>query len=269
MRFFDIVGNIFLLDKHLHKKEIIVSVLTAIGTSAIGLLFNKHVISPIIGMEELIYGIIFSSIIYIASEIKNIYNFIKKYFCVNTIVIFNIILDVAIAISILVVGQGDIFSWILGASWMFSGFLRMLITFSKALFESDIKEYLKIIQIYAYTRAAYLMTILLFLYSVITITPNITLLDIIFMFMVLGLCLIYSSNLSPYMTKHENVKRVILMFRVIKDNKGIKLNALQERSGFTKEYFDKIISRHSQYGTIVLNGKRVYLGNVLEKISRS
>ena len=61
------------------------------------------------------------------------------------------------------------------------------------------------------------------------------------------------------MNKHENVRNAILLFRTIKDNKGIKANVLQQKSGFSQEYFNKLLLRYHNNKIITIKGSRIEL----------
>ena len=154
MRFLDTIGNIFLLDKDLRKKEWIITIFVTLFTAILKYILDNESIASNLKFSDFMYLIIGLCVVHILLNFKIIIKFFKEYFVLNTL-FFGIIFEIALGISIIIIGEKELYSWILAILWIFSGFLRVLIEYSKALFELEMSKFLTIIQIFAYARAAY------------------------------------------------------------------------------------------------------------------
>ena len=266
MRGGDLVGNIFLLDKHINIKTILISLIPPFIIVIFKLLLEKELVISDFTIKELMYSLLAISMLYIIYNIKLIYLFFKEYFIFNILLSIGTIFEVLIFISILRISNFDLYSWIIGTFWLFSGLLRVLIQFSKAIFIADIQQYMKIISLFAYSRASYFAIIIINIFVTLNIKSSI--INIFFLILLVLIDIWFIANLYPYMIKHENVKNVIELIRIIKEQKRIKINQLKNLTYFSESYFNKIIERFSSVNYIKIENKRVELGNVYTYINK-
>ena len=259
MREGSLVGNVFLLDKHLSQKSLLFALITTLFIAFFKFILEYEPLSKNLSITEVMYSLIGILFFYIISNWRIIMDFFKKYFVFNGALFLATLFEILLFISIVYVEEFKLYGWIIGSFWLFSGIFRATIQFSKALFISNIDDYLKIIQIFAYSRASYFAIIIIAMSN--SIKWQSYGLWVIY-FVILGLIdFWFISNLYPYMTKHQNVKNVIDLIRTVKDNKRIKINQLKTITNFSESYFDKILSRLVYGKYIKINNNRVEIGD--------
>ena len=257
----NLVGNIFYLDKHVKWNEISKAIFLTIFMGFFAYIFEGKTFN----INDLLYIILGSSLVYLVYNYKILWKLFDKYYTFRFITILFSFVEIILALSFIIFYNKMVITYIFAFLWLFSGILRILIQATPALFYSDINELLKVIQIFAYSRASYFSIALLIILSYLqkVSTFNYILLYLI-IFFILNLWLI--SNLNPYMIKHSSVRNSIELIRLVNSEGRIKIAKLKEKSNFSNLELDRIIKRWDNYNFIELNGNRVELSNYLKEV---
>lgn len=259
-----IVGNLFYLNKHIKVKTIYTSVLLTIIIGFLGFFLEGEIFGLFFPLKEFLYLLMGLSFLYLVLNYMLIVQFFKKYYHFTLITFVMSLMEIVLAVSIVMVYNKQLIGWILGIFWLFSGFLRILIQSTRALFDSEIRNFLKIVQIFAYTRAAYFSFTGLLILSLIPKTPISIFLFFLLIMFFLNLFLI--SNLNPYMIKHSSVRRAVELIRLIGMEKEIKLNKLSNMTKLSKTYFNRLVGKWDRHNFVNVSNKRVELSKTMRLI---
>lgn len=267
MRIGSLVGNLFLLDKQIKVKNILIPILITLFVAFSKFILEQRPIIENFSIKEFMYMLLGISLFSILIKSKLILTFFKKYFSFNWVLFTGIFFEITLFMTVIYTSKGSLYGWILGFFWLFSGILSAVIQFSKAIFLANIEDYLEIIQIFAYSRGAYFAITIILISNLFQI-PNKALPWLIYIVLIFVLMVWFILNLYPYMVKNQNVKNVIELIRCVKNRKRIKINQLKNLTNFSDSYFNKIISRLVQAKFLEIKSGKVELGKVYKYIYR-
>lgn len=262
MNLMQFIGNIFVVDRKINR-EIILSAL--IGTFLIALLkfiFEKQPISGNISISEIItYPLFIATIFLISSKFK----IIKKFFIGNfkLLVIIYLIPLILIIIPFIFIRPIEYF-YLLTLLFFISGFQRIVIQKTKALFFAEIPEFMDFIQVYGYIRASFFGFGILWFSTIIVLKSEIV--WIIFFSMVLIIQIQFLANLYPYCRKHTDIETTILILRKIAEYKNIKINELVSLINVSDNLIKKQLNRLILANYISLENGHIKLKDEYQKI---
>jgi hypothetical protein len=258
----NIMGNIFYLDKHINFKTITTSIVLTSLTFFLPYFSEGKGFVTFDIVKSFLYLFLGLTIIYLAVNFKLIGSFFKTYYKFNFITIGLSLMELFISISLVIVYSQSLIGYILALSWLLSGCLRITIESTPALFYSDIKELLKLIQVFAFTRIAYFSILALLIFT------NFSTLPLYFWLILLILNMLLISNLNPYAIKHGSVRGAILILRKIGEEKIVKTSKL-DSIYLSKSYLDRLLKRWDDFNLIELRNNRVELSNRLKIVKEN
>ena len=163
--------------------------------------------------------------------------------------------------------DNTIHGYILSALFITSGFQRIIIQNTNALFFAEISEFMDFIQIYGCVRASY-FALMIILISKITgiFIPHVFVFNSIILWVALFFIIFlfeiqFISNLYPYFVKHKDIENTILIIREIAKNKHIKTNKISLRIGVPDEFVNKQLHELVDAKYTSVKNKRAELGN--------
>lgn len=210
-------GNIFGIDE-IDKGRIIKFIITFLIGSVLGyFLLNKSITIEIFA-DIIVGGVLAPSVYSIIKYYKDLIETTKKYLEFKPRTFFFILFEILL-VSFLFFELKDLPSYLLIpllVSWEFSGYLRIILTQTNALFDEDIKRLRNNFVIYGYSRLSYFIMIpLISLVLLKDITSILFFSTIYFPFIFLFYYL--SMNVSSYAQRSPEVERNIKIIRYIKN----------------------------------------------------
>ena len=255
----NIIGNLFCLDKHLNLKVIFTSIVLTCLTFFLPYFFEGKSFGTLDIIKSFLYIFLGLTIIYLITNYKLISSFFKDYFKFNGITFVLGLMEIILSISIISVYNKSLLGWILALFWLFSGSLRIIIQSTPALFYSEINKFMKLIQIFAFTRISYFSILALL------ILTNLSNIPFYLLTILLILNIILISNLNSYAIKHSSVRESILILRKIGEERTIKVSKL-DSSNLSKSYLDQLLKRWDNFNLVELRNNRVELSEHLKII---
>lgn len=257
----DWIGNIFMLDKQINVKTVAISILLTFFVAFFKFILEQQFIFSI---KDIMYPLLALSLFYILIKSKIILHFIKEYFSFNLVYLSGTVFEIIIFITIVYVSKYSLYGWILGIFWIFSGILLVTILCTKAIFNAEINYYMDIIQIFAYSRLAYFLIVLILISNLLSINEQSYLITFyILMFIII---LWFTANLNPYIVKNQNVKNVIELIRFVQVHKKIKIGQLKNFTNLSESDFHKSLSKLSRARYLKIQNKKVELGKAYRYI---
>ena len=221
MKYNRLIGNIFVVDSKLNVNSILWTTASTIVTAILLFIYEGEPISMNISLKLFIYIFVGNAVILVLKKRKVFKNFFALYVFKSSsqILIPYIIAEFLIFISLIFVGRSigltDIY--LVAILFLISGFQRIIIQKTKALFFADISEYMDFIQVYGHVRASYFaLAIFLTLETIRTLAPHMFVFDsIVFKMALLAIIFLFEiqfiSNLYPYCEKHKDIENTILI----------------------------------------------------------
>ncbi len=262
-------GNIFLVDANYSWKSIIYAILTALLAALLRFILVGELVNISYVFIGLATMIVAAAIWLLFRERLLIFKFLRRYLKFNWLLLWGISATIIISSTFVYFSGNELYGWITAVLWFLSGSTRALIQFSEALFNSELGEFMQIIRIYAYSRIAVYSIGLVSFFSMIPFLSNLP--QIVFYGAIFLLTLCLMANLYPYATRHQNIRKVIKLIRLVGEQKLIKVNRLRALVGFSQKTFDKIWPRLVGGGFFHVLNKRVQLSKgykYLYRISR-
>lgn len=245
MKYNKLIGNIFVVDTELDQAKISATIIVTIITLILLFIYENEPIKINGLINSLIYPFVATVILLVGRKYELIKKFFSTYFTKSSLKISNGKIIMYLAILLIFLFQATYINIVVVALFIISGFMRIIIQNTKALFFADISEFMDFIKIYGYIRASFFALAILWLLKKIMILISYTfvlnsvffwttLLFIIFLFEVQ-----FISNLYPYCEKHKDIENTILIIREIAKNKHIKINKISSCIGVPNNFVNK------------------------------
>jgi hypothetical protein len=258
------IGNIFAVDRKINFKTILIPIITILLMALSKFIFDNQNISANITLQDLMYLPIISTILYTFFKYNLIGKLFKEYFNFKFEVIILILFYTLISIYIVTLPDPKIYLFFSVILFCFSGFQRIVIQKTKALFFTDIYEFMDFIQIYGYTRAAFFSIPIIYFVNILVY--NSPLVGLIYYLIIFVFIFLFVANLYPYCNKHKDIKKTILIIRKIAENKNIKINNLNSLVDSSDVFIQKQLNRLALVGYISIENGRVKLKDEYQKI---
>ena len=256
------IGNVFVVDRKINKEIFLRALLVTFLTALLKFIFEKPAVFGNFTISEIItYPLFIATILLISDKFK----IIKKFFMGNfkkLVIIYLIPLILIITPFILI--RPIEFAYLLILLFFISGFQRIVIQKTKALFFAEIPEFMDFIQVYGYIRASFFGFTILWFSTIIDL--NSELLWIIFFFTILIIQIEFLVNLYPYCRKHKDIEKTILILRKIAENKNIKINELVSLSNVSDNLTKKQLKRLILANYISIKNGHIKLKDEYQKI---
>lgn len=262
MNLIQIIGNVFVVDRKINKEIFLNAFIITILTALLKFIFEKQPAFGNFTISEIItYPLFIATILLITDKSK----IIKKIFTENfkkrdIIYLIPLILIIIPFISI----RPTEFACFLILLFFISGFQRIVIQKTKALFFAEISEFMDFIQVYGYIRASFFGFTILWFSTIIDL--NSEMLWIVFFFMILIIQIEFLVNLYPYCKKHTDIERTILILRKIAENKNIKINKLVPLINVSDNLIKKQLKRLILANYISIKNGHIKLKDEYQKI---
>jgi hypothetical protein len=253
MRVIETIGNIFRVKSKIPAIVMITPVLLAFITTLLKLFLANQPLINEFSLENIIWPFIAYSIFIIFKKRESLKGIIT-YFRPNLISIIFITVEIVLSAIWWFIFKETAFKYVVVILWLISGFLRILIQKTPALFYYDITKLLHINEIYGFTRASTYFLVTLYFLSAAQSYFNNFYFSLIIFIPFITIYFFYISNLYPYMVKHIDVRRSIEILRYIGDNNPSR-NALLNGIHISEQNLDESL-------------RRLQISNYIEKIRK-
>ena len=227
---------------------------------------EKQAIIQNLNPKTTLYSIAGLACLSIFLKSKIIFKYFREYFEFNAITIIPAMVEIMLVIPIFF--YDDVYAIISGIAFFISGFQRIVIQKSKALFKAELSEFSNFMQAYAYTRAMTYLVLLIALFNFIKLDifnqtePFEALTLLAFFLITSGISIRLLMNLYPYWKKHIYVRRTVELIRLIAENEGIKKNQVFGKiKGASHEFLDKQTKQLITDKFFEEKNKRLYLSS--------
>lgn len=262
MNLMQFIGNIFVVDRKINREIILSAFIVTFLTALLKFIFERQPIYRNITISEIItYPLFIATIFLISGKFK----IVKKFFIENfkLLVIIYLIPLILIIIPFIFIRPIE-YAFFLILLFFISGFQRIVIQKTKALFFAEIPEFMDFIQVYGYIRASFFGFTILWFSTIIDL--NSEMFWIIFFSMILIIQIEFLANLYPYCRKHTDIERTILILRKIGENKNIKINELVSLINVSDNLLKKQLNRLILANYISIENGHIKLKDEYQKI---
>lgn len=272
MKYNKFIGNIFVVERQLDVKTILETIVAAFFAATFFLIWNNESILTNFSVKWLVTAFVSPAAYLVCLKRKSIKSFFWEYFpriSIQTF-IYHVIIYFTITILFILL-DNTIHGYILSALFIISGFQRVIIQNTKALFFAEISEFMDFIQTYGYVRASYFALLMLLIcikmgvFMPYVFDFNIIILWIALFSVIFILEMQFMSNLYPYCKKHKDIENTILIIRKIAKNKHIKINKISSCVDASDDFINKQLRELVDANYISIENKRAKLKDEYKK----